>query len=251
MSGPDVNDALAGEQDALAEMVVPLGPAELGAPSRCPGWSVADVLVHLAQTNELAVASVRGQLDEAAAAGPDVTSAADVDEWAARAVDVERPDDPTEARDRWLASAAAQHRAFAGCDPSARVLWVSGELAARSLATTRLAETWIHGTDIAVGLGTELRPTDRLWHIARLAHRTLPYAFGRAGREAPGPIAFVLTGPDGAQWAFGDPGAPTTIRGSAVELCEIAGQRRAAADSSLLAEGPDAEAALAAMRTFA
>ena len=58
-------------------------------------------------------------------------------------------------------------------DLSARVTWVAGELSARSLATTRLAETWIHTGDVADALGVSLVPTDRLRQIARLAWRTL------------------------------------------------------------------------------
>jgi hypothetical protein len=46
---------------------------------------------------------------------------------------------------------------------------VPGELSARTLATTRLAETWIHAGDVAGALGVTLPPTDRLRPIARLA----------------------------------------------------------------------------------
>ena len=60
----------------------------------------------------------------------------------------------------------AQLDAFAGSDPKARVVWVAGELAARSLATTRLTETWIHTVDVAVAFGGPPPPTDRLWHTA-------------------------------------------------------------------------------------
>lgn len=247
----DVVEALAAEQEQLGALVAPLDETSLSTPSRCPGWSVADVLVHLAQTNELAAASVHGELAEAAASGPDIASAADVDEWAAMAVDLERPDDPGAARERWLASAKAQVEAFAGCEPTTRVMWVSGDLAARSLATTRLSETWIHGGDIAAGIGTELPPTDRLWHIARLAQRTLPYAFTRAGLDPPGAVSFVLEAPGADEWILGDPDAPTVVRGPALDLCEVAGQRKAAADSSLVARGPDAVAVLDVVRTFA
>ena len=79
-------------------------------------------------------------------------------------------------------------------EPGDRLQWVAGDVAARTLATTRLAETWIHAGDVAAGLGVELEPTDRLWHIARLAWRTIPYAFQRAGAEPPGPVAFRLDG---------------------------------------------------------
>ena len=36
--------------------------------SRCLGWTIADVVLHLAQTDELAVASGAGRLDEVAPA---------------------------------------------------------------------------------------------------------------------------------------------------------------------------------------
>ena len=50
-----------------------------------------------------------------------------------------------------------------------------------TLATTRLAEHWAHGLDIAGPLGADFPDTGRLRHIAWLAHRTLPYALSLAG----------------------------------------------------------------------
>jgi uncharacterized protein (TIGR03084 family) len=155
-------------------------------------------------------------------------------------------------RTAWEQGAAHLHELLAAGDPKQRVDWVAGQLSLHTLTTTRLAETWIHTTDAAAGLGVELAPTDRLRHIARLAWRTLPYAFQRAGRPAPGPVAFDLTGPDGDAWTFApEDHAPTTVRGSATELCAVAGQRRRASDTNLVAEGPDADAVLDLVRTFA
>jgi uncharacterized protein (TIGR03084 family) len=125
-------------------------------------------------------------------------------------------------------------------------------MAARTLASTRLAETWIHSGDVADGLGVALEPDDRLWHIARLAWRTVPYAFARAGRPPPGPVAFELIAPSGAPWSFAEDGAPDTlVRGPALDLCRLAGQRADAAHTSLVAEGPDAAAVLELVRTYA
>ena len=50
------------QQAELIALVEGRGEDELLAPSRCDGWTVADVLLHLAQTNEMAVASVEGRL---------------------------------------------------------------------------------------------------------------------------------------------------------------------------------------------
>src|SRR5207245_2894880 len=83
-----------------------------------------------------------------------------------------------------------------------------------------VAQTWIHTGDVAAGLGVTLPPTERLWHIARLAWRTLPYAFGRAGRTLHGPVTFELRGPGGDSWDFVPDEEPATvIRGDGVELC--------------------------------
>jgi uncharacterized protein (TIGR03084 family) len=247
----DPIEALTAQDAELEAIVAPLEEAGLLAASRCPGWTVADVLVHLAQTNELAVASAAGRLAEhAEQVAGSLARTGSVDDWAGALVELERGD-PIEARARWRASAEAQRAALGACSPDARLTWVAGELAARTLATTRLTETWIHTVDIAAAVGPRPAPTDRLWHTARLAWRTVPYALAQAGTAPHGAVAFDLQAPDGTSWRFGEADAPTTVSGPAVELCEVAGQRANAADTSLLATGPDAEPVLRLVRTFA
>ena len=90
--------------------------------------------------------------------------------------------------------------------------------------------------------------------MARLAWRTVPYAFARAGLDLQAPVAFELTAPDGRDWSFRPDGpAPvlTVVRGSAADLCEVAGQRADASETALTADGPDAADVLRLMRTFA
>ncbi|QYG91908.1 maleylpyruvate isomerase family mycothiol-dependent enzyme [Iamia sp. SCSIO 61187] len=248
---PDVLSALAAQQEELAGLVDGLDAAGLTTPSRCPGWSVADVLLHLAQTNEVAVASVTGDF------GPflgrttaDLVVKGTVDDWAGAFVAAER-DDPLVVRARWASSVDAQAAAFAAADLDARVPWVVGDMAARSLATTRLSESWIHTVDVGVGLGVEVPPTDRLWHVARLVWRTVPYALAQGGHRPAGDVRFVLDAPDGDRWTFGEEGASTTITGAAVDLCTVAGQRAPAAATGLRGVGPDADAVLRLARTFA
>ena len=248
----EIVGALRDQQGELAGYVDGVGEADLLRPSRCPGWTVADVLLHLAQTNEMAIASVEGRLgtfvDEAVVGLQPVGS---IDEWAGALVDLQRGS-PIESRDRWITSAEAQADAFESVDPATRLTWVAGDLAARSLATTRLTETWIHTVDIAVAFGAPPAPTDRLWHVARLAWRTVPYAFAQAGVEASGSVAFELVAPNGSSWDFGTDDSPATvISGSALDLCTVAGQRANAAATDLIGVGPDAEAVLRLVRTFA
>lgn len=104
---------------------------------------------------------------------------------------------------------------------------------------------------MADALGVHLEPPQRLWHISRLAWRTIPYAFSRAGAELTGSVVIVLNAPNGELWQFGDCPAMTTVRGDAVEFCLVAGRRIDPAQTNLTAEGPDASAVLRFVRTYA
>jgi uncharacterized protein (TIGR03084 family) len=248
--------ALAEQVDELDGLVRDLDEEGLAQPSRCPGWSISDVLLHLSQTNEMTVASAEGRFtgeaaafgDRGGAAPPDAT----INDLAGMAVAAERGRPGKEVYDRWRASSAAQAAALGACEAGARLPWVAGDLAAITLATTRLAETWIHTGDVADALGRELTPGAHLWPIARLAWRTLPYAFAQAGRTMSGPVALHLTAPDGTVWEFQPDGpAATTVTGPALDFCLVAARRAAASDTALTATGPDAAAVLDLVRTFA
>ena len=56
--------ALAEQQDELAGFVAGIGEDDWARPSACEGWTVADVLLHLAQTNEMAIGSATGRFAE-------------------------------------------------------------------------------------------------------------------------------------------------------------------------------------------
>jgi uncharacterized protein (TIGR03084 family) len=249
----DVLVALEQQQAELVGLVGPLDDGGLNLPSRCEGWSIADVLLHLAQTNEMATASVQGRFDQELTQLADgIEGSGSVDDGAGALVAKQRGAAPSQVRERWRTSGSDLLAAFGACDPHQQVTWVAGQLAARTLMTTRLAETWIHTGDVAYGLGVDLPPTDRLWHITRLAWRTVPYAFAQAGKTPAGPVAFRLTAPDGSAWDF-EPDNPalTVVTGDAADVCALAGQRADAGDTSLRADGPDAADVLALMRTFA
>lgn len=248
--------ALAEQQAELAELLAELDDDGWARPSACEGWSVGDVVLHLAQTNEMAIGSARGDLAAAMARLTEGVppTAGDIDDGAALMVAHQRGGPAIEVHERWARSCAELRAALLERSPGDRLVWVAGELAARTLATTRLAETWIHTGDVAAALGVELEPADRLWHVARVAWRTIPYAFERAGQPQPGPVAFELVAPSGAEWSFrpdGDALAPTTIRGPGHDLCLVASRRVPPSETALEAEGPDGDAVLALIRTWA
>jgi uncharacterized protein (TIGR03084 family) len=222
-------------------------------PSLLEGWSCADVVLHLAQTNEMAIASLQGRfVDHLDEVGRRVDSVSSVDDGAGLMVELER-DQPSRAiHDRWSTGVGSLAEAFRTIDLHERVQWVAGTLSAHTLASTRVAETWIHTGDITGAFGVEPELTDRLRFVARLAWRTIPYAFAREGRELHGPVAFELRGPNGAVWEFAPDDAPlTTVRGDALDLCLVAGRRLSPEQTGLVGEGPDADAVLDLVRTYA
>ncbi len=250
----DILLALAAQHVALGELVDGCMHDDWERPTRCTGWDVAAVLVHLAATDELATESARGTLvdDPNGFLGAADTRSLSVDGAAAAQVDAERGAGGAAIRARWHAASREMQAAFASGDPHQRVPWVSGQLSLHTLAATRLSESWIHTDDIASALGVELPPTERLRHIARLAWRTLPYAFARADIEMKGPVALDLVGPNGERWRFDpDRRALTTIYGSAAGFCEVAARRIEPDATDLVGDGPDAHAVLRLVRTYA
>ena len=250
----DILIALASQHGELAELIDGCATGDWERPTRCDGWDVGSVLLHLAQTDEFATASAQGELDRYPKGffGDPEGQTVSVDDAAAALVDVDRAAGGDVIRKRWHDASQAMRAAFDDRDPHQRVTWVSGQLSLQTLVATRLSECWIHTGDIASALGIELQPTDRLRHIARLAWRTLPYAFDRAHAAMNGPVALDLIGPNGERWRFDPDGAVlTTIRGSAAEFCDVAARRVDPDATDLVGNGPDAVAVLRLVRTYA
>jgi uncharacterized protein (TIGR03084 family) len=152
---------------------------------------------------------------------------------------------------RWQGARRAALDALRAADPDRPLTWVAAPVKPATLATTRLAEHWAHGLDITGPFGVEFPDTERLRHVAWLAHRTLPYAMTLAG-EPPAPVRCELTGPDGvAVWAFGPPEAESVIAGPGGDFCRVAARRLTPASSQLSATGPYGATALRLVRTYA
>ena len=125
----------------------------------------------------------------------------------------------------------------AAADPAVRLTWAAAPLKPATLATTRLAEHWAHGLDVTGPLGVPFPDTDRLRHVAWLAHGSLPYAFGLVGEE-PREVRVDLAGPDGAAWGFGPATADSRIQGDAGAFCRVGARRLAPDDVGAGHRGP-------------
>jgi len=242
-----VFDDLAAEQDRLAGILTGLDEKEWLSPSAAAGWTIADVVLHLAQSEEGVIASAAG----AAPRGLGADAGSTVDDHAAIMVEAQRAA-PGVVFARWQQARQSALAALRTADPRQPLQWVANPLKPATLATTRLAEHWAHGLDITTPLGIEFPDTDRLRHIAWLAHRTLPYALARAGEPAGPEIRCELTAPDGdGTWAFGPAAAESVITGLAGVFCRVAAQRLDPAASGLRVAGSHAATALRVIRTYA
>ena len=248
--------ALAEQVDELDGLVRDLDEDGLARPSRCPGWSISDVLLHLAQTNEMTVASAERRFTEEAAAFGNrvgtVPPGADVDDLAGLAVAAERGPPGKEVYERWRASSAAQAAALGACEAGTRLPWVAGDLAAITLATTRLAETWIHSGDVAArpGPGPDPGGAPAAHRPPGLADPPLRLRPGRADPVGPGrPPAHrprrsglgVRTRRAGRH--HGHRPGPRLLPGRRPPRCPVG--------TALTATGPDGAAVLELVRTFA
>jgi uncharacterized protein (TIGR03084 family) len=240
----EIFDDLQAEEDRLDAILAGLDQPAWVAPSGAAGWRVVDVVLHLAQSEEAVVQSASGQ-------GADYWDgdAATLDEVMDRRVRAERAGPEVVFR-RWRAARRTALDVLRRADPQRTFRWAAAPLKAASLATTRLAEHWTHGLDITGPLGIPFPDTERLRHVAWLAHRSLPYAFGLAGIE-PHPVFCELTGPDGTTWRYGPPDAGSTITGPAGAFCRVGARRLPAAESGLVTAGPHAAAALQVLRNYA
>ena len=242
-----VFDDLAAEQDRLDHILSGLDEAQWTSPSGAGGWTIADVVLHLAQSEESVVVTLSGR---GLRTSLGAMTGGTVEERVAEMVRAERAA-PEVVFGRWQRARQSALSALRAADPGQPVEWVTGPVKPATLATTRLAEHWAHGLDISGPLGIGFPDTDRLRHVAWLAHRTLPYAMMLAG-EQPTEVWCELTAPDGGSaWQLGKPDADSAITGPAGAFCRVAVRRLDPADSGLTVTGPHGGTALRLLRTYA
>lgn len=250
----DVLGDLAAEGDALDGLVADLPDDTSGwrAPTPAAGWTIAHQVAHLAWTDEVAVLAASDPERFVGLVGQMLTDGVPAEQIVDREAERGAAQPAAGIVERWRAGRSGLVAALRAVPDGARLPWFGPPMAAASMATARLMETWAHGEDVADALGVTRAPTARLRHVARLAVRTRDFAFATHGRPAPGaPFRVELTGPDGGTWAFGPQAAAQRVTGPALDLCLVAVQRRHRADTALVATGPDADAWLDLAQAFA
>jgi uncharacterized protein (TIGR03084 family) len=243
---PSIDDVLrdlVDEYDRIDSILGSLTTEQWLSPSGAPGWSVADTVLHLAQS-ESGVAS---------------TLTTPTSEWHTRDHPLDEAMNnqvkssslgPAQIFSFWQDARRSSVAALAQADPSQSFRWAAAPLRPRTLATTRLAEHWAHALDITGPLGISYADTDRLRHIAWLGHATFPYALQLAGL-AVHPVLCTLTSPSGQPFVYGPADASSHVSGSMSAFCRVGARRLDGDDSGLTTNGPEARSALKVLRNYA
>lgn len=240
---------LAAEGDDLEATVAPLDEQGWRTPVPAPGWDIATTIVHLAWTDECALAA--GTDKEAwdslvLRAIEDPTGFVDAEAFAGAKAPA------PEILARWQAARPALVAMLRAYPEGQKLPWFGPPMSPTSMATARFMETWAHALDVYDALGVTPEPTDRIRHVAHLGIRTRDFAFGVHGLDAPAePFRVVLTAPSGATWEWGPEDAAQTVVGSAYDFCLLVTQRRHRDDLDLVATGADADRWLDIAQAFA
>lgn len=238
---------LADEHRDLDAVVSQLSESTWRAPTLAEGWSIADQISHLAFFDERAAMAMTDpdgftrDFEQMVAEGRDAS------------VDRARSLAPAALLADWRVARSALVAAARDADPAARVPWYGPAMSLRSCVTARLMETWAHGQDVVDALGVDRPGTTRLRHVAHIAVGARAYAL-MVNRLTPDDRAvFVeLTSPEGDVWAWGSPDAAGgSVRGSALEFCLVAIQRRHLRDTTLRVEGESAITWMSVVQAFA
>ncbi|ANB07004.1 wyosine base formation domain-containing protein [Streptomyces ambofaciens] len=251
MSDPTpVIDDLREESEELDALVARLSPEEWRLATPAPRWTIAHQIAHLTWTDRAALLAVT---DEKGFAGLVEQALAAPDRYVDDGADEGARQPPAELLATWREGRAALGEALRDSAPGARFPWYGPPMAAASMATARLMETWAHGLDVADALGVTRPPTGRLRHIARIGVRARDFAHAAHGLTPPAePFRVELTAPGGGDlWTYGPEDARQRVTGPALDFCLLATQRAHRADLALRAEGPDADRWLDIAQAFA
>lgn len=240
---------LRAEGAAVDALVAPLPPAAWRTPTPAAGWTVAHQVAHLAWTDDAALlAATDPDAFRARRADAAADPAGFVDAGAATGA----ADPPDVLLARWRAGRARLADALAAVPAGGRLPWYGTAMAAGSMATARIMETWAHGRDVADALGVAVAPTARLRHVAYLGVRTRGHAHLVHGRPVPpGEVHVALTAPDGGVWTWGPADALDRVAGPALDFCLLVCRRVHRDDTALVATPGPAEEWLGIAQAFA
>ncbi|MBM36791.1 MAG: maleylpyruvate isomerase family mycothiol-dependent enzyme [Actinomycetota bacterium] len=223
------------ETAALAAVVSGLTEDQWRAPTVAEGWDSHETILHLGATDWACYLAVtdpasfvdarerlsKGEVSVHELVGSEIKAKLGGELWA------------------WfLDGRTAMIDALRNVNPKARVTWLGPTIGARSLATSRLLETWTHSHDLADTFDVEYPQTDRLRHIAHIGYVTREFSYINRDMTMPDePVRLELTSPNGDLWIWGPDEAEEVVISSAYEFCKVLTRRTPLRDSKVQTKG--------------
>ncbi len=240
----DILSDLVAEQQFLDQSLqrIPIKVWDLKTPNK--PWTVRDTIAHLADFEELGADAING--------GERVRewqSTSDLEASKKKAIKRGRAMRPQDVIEWWRSGRAKVVEPLSHMSGEDRINWIAGDMSARTFATFRLMETWMHGLDIYATLGIEVEDTPRIRHICWLGWKTLPYAFKEAGENYE-PVRVEVIGPGYSRWIYGPEDTDQLIKGSASDWARIVVRRAKPKDTRLKVTGEHAEKAIQVARAY-
>ncbi len=240
----DILSDLVAEQQFLDQSLqrIPIKVWDLKTPNK--PWTVRDTIAHLADFEELGADAING--------GERVKewqSAPDLEASKKKAIKMGRAMRPQDVIEWWRGGRAKVVEPLSHMSGEDRISWIAGDMSARTFATFRLMETWMHGLDIYATLGIEVEDTPRIRHVCWLGWKTLAYAFKEAGEDYE-PVRVEVIGPGYSKWIYGPEETDQLIKGSASDWARIVVRRAKPKDTRLKVTGEHAERAMQVARAY-
>ena len=240
----DILSDLVAEQQFLDQSLqrIPIKVWDMVTPNK--PWTVRDTIAHLADFEELGADAITGGTRV-----QEWQKAPDLEALKRVAIKKGRGMRPQDVIEWWRGGRAPVVAPLSHISGEDRIEWIAGDMSARTFATFRLMETWMHGLDIYATLGIEVEDTPRIRHICWLGWKTLPYAFKQAGEHYE-PVRVEVIGPGYAKWIYGPDDTDQLIKGSASDWARVVVHRAEAKDTRLKVTGDYAEKAVEVARAF-
>jgi uncharacterized protein (TIGR03084 family) len=240
----DILSDLVAEQQFLDQSLqrIPIKVWDLVTPNK--PWTVRDTIAHLADFEDLGADALQG-----GTLIKEWQAAADIEPLRQKPIKKGRGMRPQDVIEWWRGGRAKVVEPLSHMSSEDRLPWIAGDMSARTFATYRLTETWMHGLDIYKTLGIEVEDTARIRHVCWFGWKTLPYAFKQAGEHYE-PVRVEVIGPGYSKWVYGPEDTDQLIKGSASDWARLVVRRGNPKDFRLKVTGDHAEKACALAQTY-
>ena len=223
------------ETEALAGVVDGFTEHQWRAPTVAEGWDSCETILHLGATDWICYLAVSNPAGFAEVRARLANGEVSVHELV-------RSETNTKAGNelwRWfLEIRGSMVDALRKTEPKARITWLGPDIGARSLATSRLLETWTHSHDLADTFDVPYPPTDRLRHIAHIGYVTREFSYINRGMSRPDePVRLELLSPNGESWTWGPSDAEQLVVSTAYEFCKVLTRRLPLRESTVETKG--------------